>query len=493
MKKLGSSAALALLPLVALFPGPSANRATGAPSSHREAPYVTEVPKVDGTDFYCFTSYEEGREDFVTLVANYLPLQDPYGGPNYFSLDPDALYEIHVDNDGDAEEDLTFQFRFQVEVQAIALEIGPPGDTRTVPVPLANVGPFSELDSSALNVRESYTLDVVFGDRRTGTVMPITNAVTAAASFDKPADYIGTKSIPDYAAYAASFVYEIALPDGSEGRLFVGQRKDPFVVNLGETFDLVNTDPLGAEDGETDDLADKNVTSLILELPKSFLVAGDPVIAAWTSASLRQARVLNPTPSSDGGANGAAIEGGAWTQVSRLGSPLVNEVVIGLPDKDQFNGSEPMDDGQFADYVTHPTLPALLEALFGVTAPTAFPRADLVQAFLTGVPGLNQTSAVAEYLRLNTETAPVAAGAQNRLGVIGGDLAGFPNGRRPGDDVVDIALRVVMGVLLPIEDAPSGQLPYTDGAIVDDGFFDDTFPYLRTPIPGSPNSTPTPP
>ena len=175
---------------------------------------------------------------------------------------------------------------------------------------------------------------------------------------------------------------------------------------------------------------------------------------------------------------------------SRLGQPLVNEVVIGLKDKDKFNASEPKDDGQFADYVTHPTLPALIEALFGsagVRAPTNFPRTDLVTVFLTGVPGLNFTTATAELLRLNTATPAVAAAQQNNLGVIGGDVAGFPNGRRPGDDVVDIALRVVMGKLLSTNDAPSGQLPFTDGALVNSSMFQPAFPYLNPPLPGSPN------
>ena len=454
-------------------------------SSHREAPFVTENPKVDATDFYMFRSYEPGREGYVTLVANYLPLQDPYGGPNYFTLDPDALYEILIDNDGDAREDITFQFRFENLYQDIALTIGSAGDLRTVSVPLANVGPFGAGNTANLNVRERFRARVVFGDRRSGSSQPIEDASTGAVVFDKPADNIGQKSIPDYEAYAAAHVYAIELPGGALGRMFVGQRKDPFVVNLGETFDLVNTNPLGPVNGEADDLADKNVTSLVLEVPIDFLAGpGSSVIGGWTAASLRAHRKLSahPTDPSD-----AARETGPWVQVSRLGMPLVNEVVIGLKDKDRFNASEPRDDGQFLEYVTHPTLPALLEALFGVTAPTRFPRSDLVAVFLTGVPGLNETATPCEMLRLNTATAPTPAGMQNNLGVLGADSAGFPNGRRPGDDVVDAALRVVMGVLLPLADAPSGQLPYTDGAFVDDSFFDAAFPYLRTPIPGSPN------
>jgi len=168
--------------------------------------------------------------------------------------------------------------------------------------------------------------------------------------------------------------------------------------------------------------------------------------------------------------------------------PLVNEVVIGLPDKDRFNSSEPKDDGQFANYVTNPTLPALLHVLFGVAAPTT-PRNDLVTAFLTGIPGLNQQKKVtaSEMLRLNTSTPPLAAAQQNTLGVLGGDTAGFPNGRRPGDDVVDVSLRVAMGVLMPADQAPDGQLPYTDQTSLAASDFAQSFPYINPPLPGSPN------
>ena len=444
-------------------------------SSHREAPGITEKPKVDGTDFYLFRSYEPGREAFVTFVADYIPLQDPYGGPNYFTLDPRARYEIKIDNDGDAREDVTFRFRFRNDRRDIALPIGPSGNQKTVAVPVINVGQISAGATDALNVIESYTLDVVRG----GESRRVRNAATGESRFLKPVDNIGNKSVPDYEAYAAAHVYDIRIPGCRDGRLFVGQRKDPFVVNLGETFDLVNiTNPLGAVDAEADDLADKNVTSLVLEVPIA-CIAGrrGPVIGAWTTASLPK----------------GGDEDGEWVQASRLSAPLVNEVVIGLKDKDRFNGSQPRNDAQFADYVTHPTLPAILEILFGgagVKAPTVFPRADLVAAFLTGVPGLNANGSVAEMLRLNTDTLPTPAASQNNLGVIAGDVAGFPNGRRPGDDVVDIELRVAMGKLLPPTDAPSGQLAFTDGALVDASHFTTSFPYLRTPLPGSPNATP---
>jgi len=482
--QLTSLAALA----AAAYPKGAPPPAPAAPapfSSHREAPFITEHPKVDATDFYLFRSYEPGREGFVTLIANYIPLQAPYGGPNYFYMDPEALYEIHLDRDGDALEDLTFQFRFTNAFQEQALQIGPEGAKKSVPIPLIQSGALAAGNEAALNLQESYTVTVVSGDRRTGTAQAVMNAEDSSTTFRKPVDNIGNKTIADYEALAAQYLYEVNVPGVGAGRLFVGQRKDPFVVNLGEVFDLVNTNPLGPENGESDELADANVTSLVLELPIAGLLNEGSVIGGWTTASLRQARVLNPTPS---GHDSAAVEGGAWSQVSRLSSPLVNELVIGLPDKDRFNSSEPKDDAQFLTYVTNPTLPALLEILFpSVTAPTLFPRADLIQAFLTGVTGLNQNGAVGEMLRLNTSIAPTAKGAQSRLGVIGGDLAGFPNGRRPGDDVVDIELRVAMGVLLSEVDAPSGQLAFTDGAFLDDSFLDESFPYLKTPLAGSEN------
>ncbi|WP_245395489.1 DUF4331 domain-containing protein [Anthocerotibacter panamensis] len=448
-------------------------------SSHREAPFIAQQPKLDGTDFYLFNSYETGRTGFVTMVANYLPLQDAYGGPNYFTLDPKARYDINIDSNGDAKPDISFQFRFNNNLQDAALNIG----GKLISIPLFNFAP-TTLISNGLNVNESFTVNVVRGNQ----TRTITNATGGGSLFTKPADNIGQKSFPDYVAYANQYLYTINIPGCPvPGRMFVGQRKDPFVVNLGEVFDLVNLNPLGPVNSRPNIIDDKNVTSLILEVSASCLTAGgDPVIGGWTVSSAPANRVLNPSATYIK----PASETGPLVQQSRLANPLVNEVVIGLKDKNLFNASRPQNDAQFADYVTNPTLPALIEALFGVTAPTVFPRNDLVQVFLTGVPGLNQPRSVvpAEMMRLNTSIPAVAAASQNNLGVIGGDLAGYPNGRRPGDDVVDISLRAVMGVLLPLDQAPSGQLPYTDGAFVDASFFDQTFPYIKPPLPGSPAS-----
>jgi hypothetical protein len=336
------------------------------------------------------------------------------------------------------------------------------------------------------------------------------------SAFDKPVDNIGVKTIPDYAAYAAKHIYSVQIPGcAMPAKLFVGQRQDAFAVNLGTIFDLVNapveviTNPalIGAVPNT---IGDKNVTTLALEVHKSCLTNGDDVIGGWTTASLRQGRLLNPKPPS--GHQTSEIVGGAWVQVSRLGMPLVNEVVIGLKDKDKFNASRPAGDGQFATYVTNPTLPALLEIALGLpnTAPTNFPRTDLVTTFLTGIKGVNQPKNVvgSEQLRLNTAIPPVPFAMQNRLGIVGNilaggsDNAGYPNGRRPKDDVVDISLVAVMGGLCVANgttDAlgfgaackpsavPLGATAFKLHDAVDQAVVPLLlgFPYLNTPIPGS--------
>ncbi|MBA2237689.1 MAG: DUF4331 domain-containing protein [Lysobacter sp.] len=429
-----------------------------AASSHREAPAITGAPKVDGTDFYMFRSYEPGRENFVTFIANYQPLQAPYGAPNYFMLDPGAVYTIHVDNDGNAMSDHVFQFRINNTFRNLKV----PVNGVNVSVPLQNIGPFSAATRANLNTLESY-----FITTENGRVTNLTVGGTQT-NFTKPFDNIGTKSIPNYEGYARAHIARIGVPGcASEGRVFVGQRKESFVFNLGEVFDLINTNPLGPRDGEANDLEDLNITTIALELPIACLTNGtEPVIGAWTTARA----------------------GAGLPQVSRLSAPLVNEVVIGLQDKDRFNASVPSGDGQFATYVTNPVLPELIQILFPtVQAPNKFPRTDLVAAFLTGIPGLNKPANVvaSEMMRLNTSIAPKPAMSQNSLGVLGGDRAGFPNGRRPGDDVIDIELRVLMGALLPESEAPSGQLPFTDGALVTAARFNSRFPYLTQPIPGS--------
>lgn len=483
-------------------------------SSHREAPLIAGTPKVDGTDFYMFRSYEPARSNYVTFIANYNPLQDAYGGPNYFTLDPKALYEIKIDTDGDSKADLTFEFRFANTYKNLTVNAG----GQNVAVPLTNIGPVSA-GGANLNLTQSYTIKLLRGDPRSGTRESVINATLGGDRFYKPVDNIGLKSIANYPEYAANFVYAVTIPGcATPGRVFVGQRKDGFVVNLGEIFDLVNLNPVGPRDAATNVISNKNVTSIALEVPISCLIGHDPVIGAWTTASLRQGRVPNPDADRSDADDGAWIDGGEWTQVSRLGMPLVNEVVIGLPDKNRFNGSDPSRDAQFLTYVTNPTLPVLLNTLFGNAAKVpGMPRNDLVTIFLTGVKGLNQPASVtpAEMLRLNTSIAPTPPATQNDLGVLGGDLAGFPNGRRPYDDVVDITLRAAMGALCgavgdcgTMTKDPNGGLPYTDGARAagpdaanahatraenPNDYYLDGFPYLLDPLPGSPTGAPVSP
>jgi len=463
-------------------------------SSHREAPFLTNAPKVDGTDFYMFRSYAPGRENYVTMIANFIPFQDPQGGPNFYQFDQNALYEIHVDNNGDAKEDITFQFRFKNTSKRTTLKIG----GKDVVIPLINSSTISGINPASLNVRETYTVHMVKGNRRTGTRTHL------GAEFDKPVDNIGDKTFGGaggYETYANLHMYDISMGACGTGRVFVGQRKEPFYIAVGKTFDLFNLNPLGPEvSGNKNDLENKNVSSIAVEVPIACLTNGtEPVIGAYATASMRQGRLLNPSPAS--GINNAVKEGGAWSQVSRLGMPLVNEVIIGMDDKDRFNTSKPVNDAQFIDYVTNPVLPAVIESLFpSAKAPTNFPRTDLVNAFLKGIKGVNQPANVvaSEMMRLNTSIMPTMLAAQNPLGVAAGDNAGFPNGRRPGDDVVDLSLRVAMGALCVLtgasdalqvgckpSDAPAGGLALTDGVRKTAADFKPVFPYLNTPLPGN--------
>ena len=473
-------------------------------SSHREAPFLSGQPQVDGTDLYMFRSYEPNRQDFVTILANYQPFQDPQGGPNFYMFNPKALYEIHIDNVGDGVEHMTFQFQFQNTSKSTALNVG----GKNVKIPLINSGVINTVNSPALNVRETFTVNVVRGGRRDSKRTALVNAANGQTTFDKPVDNIGDKSFggaTGYAAYANQHVYNVNIPGCAvPGRVFVGQRKEPFYIAVGKIFDLFNLNPLGAESaGNNNDLEGKNISTLAMEVPISCLTAGnEPVIGAYTTASLRQGRLINGAPPT--GMGRTTIEGGAWTQVSRLGMPLVNEVVIGLEDKDKFNASRPKDDAaNFADYVTNPVLPALIESLFpAAKAPTNFPRTDLLTVFLKGIKGVNQPANVvaSEMMRLNTSIPAKPAAAQNPLGVAAGDNAGFPNGRRPADDVVDLSVRVAMGALCVLtgandalqvgckpSDAPAGGLPFTDGVRKTAANFSTTFPYLTTPLPGNSN------
>lgn len=503
----------------------------GMASSHREAPNITKMPKVDNTDVYAFRSYEPGRDGYVTLMANFQPGEGPGDGPNYYTMDPDALYEIHVDNTGDAVEDLTFQFKFSNVLK------GDKGKTvnvggKDLSIALRSLGPVSAPGDANLGEDENYTLTLVTGNRRTGVRTAVTNASGGGTSFLKPLDNAGNKTIPNgYEAYARKFIYSINIPGCSTpGRVFAGQRAEYFAVNLGPVFDLVNLVPIEGDNDpvygngtpfpggitQSQDnqelIGKKNVTTLAVEVPIACLTGtGNGVIGVWSSASLPQAQLRRTAPTYQS----PALEGGAYVQVSRLGMPLVNELVIGLPQKDLFNAVKPTADAALADYVTNPTFPALLNALFlapvnatlGTSftnlAPTNFPRQDLVATFLTGIATLNQLKTVtpSEMLRLNTGVPVTPQASQKALGVVADDLAGYPNGRRPGDDTVDITLRVAMGRLcypVPIAgkmtdlglckpaDAPTGQVAFTDGAPSNAANIQNVFPYLNPPLRGAP-------
>jgi uncharacterized protein DUF4331 len=492
---------LSILLLLALAAAPPA-----VASSHREAPALLDMPEVDGADFYMFRSYEAGRSGFVTLIADYNPMQDPFGGPNYFPLRDDAFYDIRVDSDGDAVEDLTFRFRF-----SNALPVIVPGDPGLgVPVPLPNgtfvpvgisaVAPFGPgtpppPPGGALNWVRSYTVRLIHGPvDHPASVAFLRDTRSGSARFAMPFDNIGMKTIPLYDAYAVGFIAPIDIPGCGAGRLFVGQRKDPFAVNLGEFFDLVNFNPVGSRAAQPNSLANKNITSLELEVPIACLNPGaDGVVAGWTTASLQRFRELVDKPTFDQ----PFVETGDFVQVSRLGNPLVNELDIALAKKNLFNASRPKDDAQFLLFFQKPTVPVGIQLVGGVPPPTNIPRTDLEAFFLKGLPGLNQDNSGGEVLRLNTNTPPVAASSQNNLGYLGGDNAGWPNGRRPGDDVVDVTVRVLEGALCyqagltfcTPANAPAGALPFTDQTWVDAGQFDSAFPYLKPPIPGAPNPT----
>jgi hypothetical protein len=435
-------------------------------SSHREAPLISQDPLADNTDVYAFVSPE--RTDRVVLISNFIPLQFPSSGPNFWRFDDSVLYEILVDNTGDAVEDITYQFRFRTEV-------------RNPNTFLYNTGPVSSFNDPDLNVRQFMNITRVVGPRRTGPATVLAENLPVL-----PAN-IGGTSIPDYAGTLPSGVETIAPHDI---RAFAGPRDEGFYVDLGATFDLLQFRSLVTGRGRpVDSLAGFNVHTIALEIPITQLtrtgaratLVSDPnaTIGVWSTAS---------RPAVTTRAAGGQSNSGAFVQVSRLGNPLVNEVVIPLSTKDVFNAIEPTSDGAALSFVTHPLLPPLMTALFGVSTP-ATPRNDLVTIFLTGIPGLNQIGTSprgSEMLRLNTAVPPSTV--PHRLGVLGGDLAGFPNGRRVGDDVVDIALQAMAGAtpLTPeFVRAPNNQLG--DGVDGNDRPYADRFPFLGSPNTGRDN------
>ncbi len=449
-------------------------------SSHREAPSISKDPVADNTDTYAFVT----PGDTVTIITNYLPVEAPAGGPNFYEFADDVLYEIHVDNTGDGFPDITYQFRFTT--------------VNTNPNTfLYNTGPITALDSPTWNRRQSYTLTKV--TRRRGRS---DRSTVIGRGLVAPPCNIGPRSTPNYAALADAAVK--SLPSGE--RVFAGQRAEGFFVDLGSVFDLgtlrpfqnLHLIPTAAADG-VDSLANVNVHTLAIQVPIRHLTRDgsrprDPMsstatIGVWGAASRQKATVRDR----DGDGRGA----GPWVQVSRLGNPLFNEVIVPLARKDGWNAVGPDQERRFARFVARPELAALLPVLY----PGVFPnlaalnvdRADLLAILLTGIPaGLipgfqNFTgSTQADELRLNVAIPPTAQ--PNRLGILGGDLAGFPNGRRVGDDVVTIELRAIAGATYPLVDptfTPDGAV-----AVIEDGTFPpvrtflDRFPYLGVPYSG---------
>jgi Domain of unknown function (DUF4331) len=449
-------------------------------SSHREAPEISKDPVADSTDVYAFVSPD--KPGTVTLIANYIPLQGPAGGPNFYEFGDDVLYEIHIDNNGDGRADISYQFRFSTTVR----------DPDTF---LYNVGPIESLNSPNWNRVQTYSVSVNGSSLGSGLACPPCN--------------IGPLSTPDYAGLAGAAVHSL----GGGISVFAGQRAEAFYVDLGAIFDLGDLRPfenlhaqygLNAFSGPAAGVNATNhlnVHSIAIQVPISAVtIKGHPTIGVWTTASRQRVTLWD----ADRGEN---VNSGPFRQVSRLGNPLINEVVIALGDKDRWNSLPPSDDKQFAHYVTQPGLAALLPALYPGVFPnlaklvaSGKPRADLEAILLTGIPaGLipgftNLTGTVlADMLRLNTSIAPTPADKQSIYGLVGGDAGGFPNGRRVTDDVVAIELRAIAGAVYKLvdktftPDAAADKL--TDGltpASVSAPLLGQ-FPYLGVPYSGFDN------
>ena len=449
---------LAMLGVTALGIGVLANLAPtpGIASSHREAPLITGDPQADNTDVYAFVSPD--RPDTVTLISSWIPFEEPAGGPNFYPWAEGVPYDIKIDNTGDAVTDVTYRWTFTNHVRS-------PGTF------LYNTGPVTSLDDADLNQYQTYDLQQI--ERGVATTL-----VDDAISF--PSN-VGAASMPDFPSLSDAGTVTF---DRGASATWAGQSDDPFFLDL-RVFDLLYGTDL-SEIGD-DTLAGFNVNTLALQVPIEDVVhAGNaernPVIGVWSVASRPTMRVY--------GGDGSQSTSGTLVRVSRLGNPLVNEVVIPYGDKDRFNASKPANDGQFLPYVVDPGLPHVVEAVYGIPVPDTDPktpgiqRDDLVSVFLTGLEGLNQPEGVtgSELLRLNVTTPPCSS-ACSTLGALGGDVAGFPNGRRLDDDVVDIALRVVEGALIPGHPAIVDSLG--DAVDANDAPFLGSFPYVGYAHSGS--------
>jgi hypothetical protein len=429
-------------------------------SSHREAPNTAQDPTADDTDVYAFTAND--APGALTVVANWIPFEDPAGGPNFYNFDPKAHYYVNVDNTGDGVQDLRYEFAFRTIVR------NPNSFAAALP-------PVRSLNDANLNVRQVYNVTrEVYRKGKLRSEKVIGRNLPAV-----PSD-IGPKTMPDYNALAQQGIRTLS----GGGKVFAGQRDDPFFVDLGQTFDSINFRPgvgTGNQGGGKDDLAGYNTNSIVLQVPESRVTrdgkavaaanSANAVVGVWSSTERRRLQVTNQ--SSGRGSRGK------WVQVSRLGNPLVNEVVIPLGKKDQFNRTRPKDDAaNYGAFVVKPELAHLMNVLFNLGVKETG-RTDIVTALLTGIPMLTQISskpAAADTLKINLGVAPAAT--PNRFGVLAGDTAGFPNGRRLGDDVVDIELRVVGGFLI------GKKLPLGDGVDQNDKPFLDTFPYVAPPRSG---------
>jgi hypothetical protein len=427
MAAMGAAAAAAVGVFAGLGPTP------GGASSHREAPLISADPQADNTDLYAFVS--PNKPDTVTIVSNWIPFEEPAGGPNFYAFGTGVRYDVRIDNNADAKADVVYRWTFK-------------NHWRNPDTFLYNTGPVTSLDDKDLNFYQTYDVERISRGGSTRTIVDDAVAVPSRA---------GDASMPDYADLRHQ-----GIAKNGDSKYFAGQADDPFFADL-RVFDLLYGGDL-SETGD-DTLAGFNVNALALQVPKARLAKNgnadnNPIVGMWSTASRR-------------------APGGDWVQVSRLGMPLVNEVVIPVGKKDKWNRSKPSDDGEFLPYVTDPELAHLIEAVYGIPAPST-PRNDLVSVFLTGVDGLNQPTHVtpSEQLRLNMSIEPCMSGC-SRLGVIGGDNAGFPNGRRLSDDVLDVALQVVEGVLVG-QDTGLG-----DGVNTNDDSFGSAFPYLALPESGS--------
>ncbi len=445
-------------------------------SSHREAPLITADPLADNTDVYAFRSTETGREGFVTLIANWIPFEEPSGGPHFYKFDDTVLYEIKIDNTGDGLEDITYQFRFTTQVVNPGVILGMAAGNEN--------GPITSLTDPDYNEPQTYTVRRI--DRLSGR-----QGRLLASGLITPPNNIGERTTPNYEAVLGQpAVYNM----GNGGKVFAGQRDEGFYIDLGAAFDTFNFRSIGSTGG-IDGLAGFNVNSIAIEVPIQDLTrtravpasptASDAVIGVWATASRRTTTVIRP--------DGTRSIDGAFQQISRLGNPLVNELVIPTGLKDAFNSLSPTGDAIAAPFVLDPQLAKYLKAVFGLTIPPA-PRNDLVQIFATGIPvnavtGPNYTTFLSdgtphEYERLNVAIPPSAN--PSRLGLLGNDVAGFPNGRRVIDDVVDIELRAVVGgtPFTPATNiAPNNTLG--DGVDHNDVPFLTRFPYLGTPQSGN--------